>query len=91
MSIITKLGFRDIFKKSRRQVNRENQEKGKRAERQIKAKWELSGYNVKRTGKGHDYKATKRDWLTGKKETTYIEVRQFKAVTTTERGKETTG
>ena len=69
------LGFFDAFKKSRKQVNRENQEQGKAGERRIKEEYEFSGYKVKRTGKGHDLKAEKKDWLTGKKETKYIEVK----------------
>lgn len=69
------MGFFDAFKKSRRQVNRENQEQGKAGERRIKEEYEFSGYKVKRTGKGHDLKAEKKDWFTGKKETKYIEVK----------------
>ncbi|AFS82995.1 hypothetical protein [Candidatus Nitrosopumilus sediminis] len=69
------MGFFDTFKKSRKQVNRENQEQGKIGERRIKEEYEFSGYKVKRTGKGHDLKAEKKDWLTGKKETKYIEVK----------------
>ena len=69
------LDFFDILKKSRRQVNRENQEQGKAGERRIKEEYEFSGYKVKRTGKGHDLKAERKDWFTGKKETKYIEVK----------------
>lgn len=69
------LGFFDAFKKSRKQVNRENQEQGKAGEKRIKEEYEFSGYKVKRTGKGHDLKAEKKDWFTGKKETKYIEVK----------------
>ena len=69
------MGFGDIFKRSRRQVNRENQEQGKRGERQIKEDYELSGKKVERTGRGHDFKVTTTDWLTGKKKTEYVEVK----------------
>lgn len=69
------MGFFDAFKKTRKQVNRENQEQGKAGERRIKEEYEFSGYKVKRTGKGHDLKAEKKDWFTGKKETKYIEVK----------------
>ena|GEM_PF-909877 len=69
------MGFFDAFKKSRKQVNRENQEQGKAGEKRIKEEYEFSGYKVKRTGKGHDLKAEKKDWFTGKKETKYIEVK----------------
>jgi hypothetical protein len=67
--------FDDIFKKSRSQVNRENQEQGNAGERRIKEEYEFSGYKVKRTGKGHDLKAEKKDWFTGKKDVKYIEVK----------------
>jgi len=69
------LGFFDAFKKSRKQVNQENQEQGKAGERRIREEYEFSGYKVKRTGKGHDLKAEKKDWFTGKKDTKYIEVK----------------
>lgn len=68
------MGFFDAFKKSRKQVNRENQEQGKAGERKIKEEYEFSGYKVKRTGKGHDLKAEKKDWF-GNKTTKYIEVK----------------
>ena len=35
----------------------------------------MLGYNVERTGKGHDFKASKTNWLTGKKESVYVEVK----------------
>ncbi len=69
------MGFFDSLRKSRRQVNRENQEQGRAGERKIKEEWEFSGYKVTRTGKGHDLKAEKRDLFTGEKETKYIEVK----------------
>ena len=50
------MGFFDIFKKSRKQVNRENQEQGREGERKIREKYEFSGGKVTRTGKGHDFK-----------------------------------
>ncbi len=69
------MGFFDVLKKNRKQVNRENQEQGKAGERKIKKEYEFSGYKVTRTGKGHDFKAEKKDWFTGKKKTKYIEVK----------------
>ena len=56
-------------------MNRDNQAQGRAGEEQVKAKYELNGYKVTRTGKGHDYRATKRNWFTGKRETKYIEVK----------------
>jgi len=73
------LGIFDVFKKSRREVNRENQRQGKAGEDQIKDKYKFNGYDVKRTGKGHDLKATKKNFWTGKKETKYIEVKTGKS------------
>src|SRR5574337_208122 len=69
------MGFFDVFKKSRREINRENQSQGKDGEEQVRRKYEFNGYKVTRTGKGHDFKAEKQDWLTGKKDTKYIEVK----------------
>ncbi len=62
-------------RKSRRQVNRENQEQGREGEERTRSRYELMGYNVTRTGKGHDFKATKTNPLTGKKETVYVETK----------------
>ncbi|MDE1844430.1 MAG: hypothetical protein KGI10_03780 [Thaumarchaeota archaeon] len=68
--------FRDFFKKSRREVNRENQSQGRQGEEQARREYEFSGHEVERTGKGHDLKVTKRDWLTGKKgKPKYVEVK----------------
>lgn len=69
------MGLFDIFKRNRREVNKANQEQGKAGEEQVKAKYEFNGYKVERTGKGHDYRATKRNWFSGKKETKYVEVK----------------
>ncbi|MGI0040580.1 MAG: hypothetical protein ACRD94_01290 [Nitrosopumilaceae archaeon] len=69
------MGIFDVFKKSRKEVIRENQTRGKDGEEHIRRKYEFNGYEVKRTGKGHDFKAEKRDWLSGRKETKYVEVK----------------
>ena len=68
------MGFFDIFKKSRKQVNRENQEQGREGERKIREKYEFSGGKVTRTGKGHDFKVVTKDWF-GNKTTKHIEVK----------------
>ena len=68
------MGFFDVFKKSRKQVNKENQEQGRAGEKKIKEEYEFSGYKVTRTGKGHDFKAEKKDWF-GNKTTKHIEVK----------------
>lgn len=54
---------------------KENAAKGKNAERVVKAEYEMKGYKVKQTGRGHDFEATRKNWLTGKKETEYVEVK----------------
>ena len=64
-----------MFKRSKRQVIRDNAAKGADGERRAKAKYGLMGYNVERTGHGSDYKISRRDWLTGKKETKLVEVK----------------
>ncbi len=69
------MGFANIFKRSRDQTNRTNQEQGREGERKARAKYEMVGYEVTRTGKGHDFKATKRDPISGKKSTIYVEVK----------------
>lgn len=69
------MGFLDIFKKNKKEIIRENQSRGKDAEEHIKRKYEFNGYKVTRTGRGHDFKAEKRDWLSGKKEIKHIEVK----------------
>jgi len=68
------MGFFDVLKKSRKQVNRDNQEQGRAGEKKIKEGYEFSGYKVTRTGKGHDFKAEKKDWF-GNKTTKHIEVK----------------
>ena len=67
------------FKRSKKEVIRDNKAKGKRAEEQVKTEYEMNGWNMERTDRGHDYKATKRNWLTGKKETKYVEVKSGNA------------
>lgn len=69
------MGIFDVFKKSRREVNSDNQHQGKSGEEQIRQRYEFNGYNVERTGRGHDLKVKRHNWLTGKKETKYIEVK----------------
>ena len=73
----------DIFGKkiSKRQIKREvigkNRLRGKAAEDSYVMKARLSGYEVERTGKGHDFRVRKRDPFTGK--VTYSGVREIKS------------
>ena len=54
----------------------ESQRKGKAAEEIIKLRYEILGYEVERTGRGHDYLVTKRNPFTGKIiDRKYIEVK----------------
>jgi hypothetical protein len=63
---------RDIFgkkipkKQLKREVIAENRRKGKAAEQSYVMRAKLSGYEVERTGRGHDYKIRKRDPWTGR-------------------------
>ena len=68
----------NFFKKSKRQQIRDNAVQGRNGEEQVKSKYEWNGYSVKRTGRGSDYKVTKRNWLSGKNETKYVEVKTGK-------------
>ena len=57
-----------------------NKARGKAAEDETMASYRvLGGYQVKRTGRGHDFKATRQDVFTGKKETKYVEVKSGNA------------
>ena len=69
------IGFGSLFRRSKRQVIRDNAAQGKQGEEQVKTKYEMNGFKMERTGKGHDFKATRRNWLTGKRETKYVEVK----------------
>jgi len=59
----------------RRRVSRESQRKGKAAEEIVKQHYQLRGYEVTRTGRGHDFKAIKRDLLGRIVDVVYIEVK----------------
>ncbi len=75
MSINLKAGILGILKRTRREVNQSNQEQGRSGEAQAKSKWEMNGWKMTRTGRGHDYRATRKNWRTGKTETKYVEVK----------------
>lgn len=60
----------------RERILRENRRKGKAAEELIEQRYGLEGYEVERTGRGHDYLVTKRDPFTGRIiDRAYIEVK----------------
>ena len=73
----------DIFgrKISKKQIKREvideNRGRGKAAEDSYVMKARLSGYEVERTGRCHDFRVRKRDPFTGK--VTYSGVREIKS------------
>lgn len=69
------MGFFDVFKKNRKEIIRDNQHQGRSGEEQIRQNYEFNGYKVERTGRGHDMKAKRRNWITGRNETKYIEVK----------------
>ena len=64
-----------LYKRSKRQVIRDNAAKGAEAERTVKAKFELMGYKMERTGRGSDFKASRHNYLTGKNESKLVEVK----------------
>jgi hypothetical protein len=75
--IKTDLFGRKIPKKQiKREVIDENRRKGKAAEDSYVMQARLAGYEVERTGRGHDFRVRKRD-LTGK--VTYSGVREIKS------------
>lgn len=69
------MGIFDAFRKTKKRIIRDNQYQGKAGEEKVRQDLEFSGYKVERTGRGHDLKAKRRNWLTGKNETKYIEVK----------------
>ncbi len=53
-----------------------NRAKGALGEASVALKYVLAGYDVERTGRGHDFRVTKRDLFTGKKvDEVFIEVK----------------
>lgn len=63
------------FKRSSRQVLRDNKARGDEGERLVKSKYQIAGYDVERTGRGSDYKVSRKNWFAGKKDTTLLEVK----------------
>ena len=74
-------GFKPPTKKQRKKKTiRDNQAKGRVAEDQAMMRDRLSGYDVERTGKGHDYVRRKRNIITGNvTKTEYVEVKSGNA------------
>jgi len=76
--IKTDLFGRKITKKQiKREILEENKRKGKAAEDLYKMRAQLLGYEVERTGKGHDFRIRKRDPFTGR--VIYTGVREIKS------------
>lgn len=60
-------GLRPPTKKQRKRATiRENQRRGKAAEEQAMMRDRMMGYEVERTGRGHDYRRRQRDLLTNR-------------------------
>lgn len=67
-------------KQKKRDVIADNRRKGKAAEDLVKLKYTIRGYEVNRTGRGSDYRVTKRDLLTGRvTDNKLVEVKSGKA------------
>ena len=64
-------------KQIKREVIAENRRKGKAAEDTYVMRARMAGYEVERTGRGHDFRVRKRDIITGK--VTYSGVREIKS------------
>lgn len=78
------MGLFDFFPTSKKEKNRarirENQRKGKAGEDLVRMNYELQGYEVERTGKGHDFRVRRRDLFTGRVvESKVVEVKTGKA------------
>ena len=71
------LGRKLSKKEIKREVIRENRRNGRLAEENYKMRTRLRGYEVERTGRGHDFKIRRRDPLTGK--VTYSGLREIKS------------
>ncbi|VVB81628.1 Uncharacterised protein [uncultured archaeon] len=72
--------------KSTKQIRREtverNRQQGRAGEEQVKTQYALRGYEMERTGRGSDFRARKRDWLTGRvTESKLVEVKTGNAKT----------
>ena len=74
-------GIRPPSKKQRkRQTIRNNQRRGRAAEEQAMSRDMMRGYEVERTGRGHDYVRRKRNLFTGRvTRTEYVEVKSGNA------------
>jgi len=77
---------RDIFgrkvskKKLKKEVIEENRMRGKAGEDTVRMQYGLSGYEVERTGRGHDFRVRKRNPFSGRVvKTELIEVKTGKA------------
>ena len=67
-------------KQKKRDVIASNKRRGAAAEDHAMFEHRLSGYEVERTGRGHDYVRRKRDLWTGRvTKTQYVEVKSGKA------------
>ena len=71
------LGRKISKKEIKRDIIHENRIKGKNAEENYRMRAELAGYEVERTGRGHDFRVRKRDFITRK--VTYSGLREIKS------------
>ena len=74
------LGRKIPKKQLKREVIEENRRKGKAGEDAVVMKYQMAGYEVERTGHGHDFRVRKRNPITGRvTESKLIEVKTGKA------------
>ncbi|MGI0055884.1 MAG: hypothetical protein ACREAK_00760 [Nitrosarchaeum sp.] len=66
MQIMFELFPKKTKKQRKREVLAENRRKGKAGEDVVAMNYRMNGYEVEKTGRGHDLRVRQRDWLTGK-------------------------
>lgn len=64
-------------KQIKREIIAENRYRGRAAEETYKIRAQMAGYEVERTGRGHDFRIRKRDPWTGR--VTYSGLREIKS------------
>lgn len=70
---------RKSIERSEKRTIQDNVVRGRLGEDIVRAAYEMGGYKTTRTGRGHDFRATKTDPLTGKSKSKYVEVKSGNA------------
>jgi len=72
-------GFNETKKQKKRRILTENKRKGKTGEDIVAMNYRLRGYEVERTGKGHDLRVRQKDWTGRVVKSKVVEVKTGKA------------